>query len=270
LGRNERWTTFVPIDASAFDSENASKLLGRPLIRLWFDDDAGITVQVYAAGTFIGELTLPGDDADATEADLEFTNKLESFGVLTRSQRSALLKRMANANGPREWTLEHGFEELLELPYSMPLPTEASETDLLRLLPESALVLEPNEIAGAKTEARKPKATVASKPPPKESWSEGERATLELHCEYWLMIFSLNNWKLYHRYKRHLRADQRPDVDELCNAIGMGADHEVPRRVESILARIWNAEDWDKIIRDPQLVDGDDDVWQAWLARVSA
>jgi hypothetical protein len=28
--------------------------------------------------------------------------------------------------------------------------------------------------------------------------------------------------------------------------------------------------DWDAIIRDPALIDGDDDVWEAWLARVSS
>src|SRR6187551_3177519 len=84
LGHNERWTTFVPIDASPFDSKNASKILVRPLIHLWFDDDAGISVDVYASGTFLGQMSLPSDDADVTEADLDFSNKLEELDVLTR------------------------------------------------------------------------------------------------------------------------------------------------------------------------------------------
>jgi hypothetical protein len=37
VGRNERWTTFVPFDASSWDDERASKVLGRPLLHVWFD-----------------------------------------------------------------------------------------------------------------------------------------------------------------------------------------------------------------------------------------
>jgi hypothetical protein len=81
-------------------------------------------------------------------------------------------------------------------------------------------------------------------------------------------VFSMNNWKLHNRYKKHLPADQRRDVDQLCNAVATGDDDEVPRLVKGILARIWAYEDWDAVIRDPALVDGDEDVWEDWLARV--
>jgi hypothetical protein len=125
--------------------------------------------------------------------------------------------------------MAHGLEKLLDLPYSRPLPSDVPEAVLRDRLPEDAIVLEPATVARGKTKARKATKPAASKPlaPSKESGSETERATLELHCEYWRTIFCLNNWKLYNRYKKHLPADQRRDVD------------------------------------------GEDDVWQAWLARVS-
>jgi hypothetical protein len=53
-------------------------------------------------------------------------------------------------------------------------------------------------------------------------------------------------------------------------AKSMGNDDEVPGPVKEILARIWACEDWDAFIRDPALVDGDEDVWAEWLARVSS
>ena len=77
----------------------------------------------------------------------------------------------------------------------------------------------------------------------KESWGKKEGATVDLHCEYWSTVFSMNNWKLYNRYKKHLPADQRRDVDERCNAVAMGNDDELANRVRGILARVWDRED---------------------------
>ncbi len=275
LGSNKRWTTFVPTDASAFDGGNASKILDRPLVHVWFDDDAGVSLQVYASGDFVGELSLPSEDAEVSESDLAFTETLEELGVLSRVQRAALLKRMSDAAELREWTMKHGLEKLLELPFYDPMPTDLPERELLELLPEAVTVLETKKASkarSAKAKARTPKAAGASKPmpPPKESWSEKERATLDLHCEYWATVFSMNNWKLYNRYKKHLPADQRRDVDQLCEAVATGDDDQLHQLVKGILARIWPCEDWDAVIRDPALIDSDGDVWEEWLARVSS
>lgn len=283
LGSNERWTTFVPTDVSVFDGGHASKVLDRPVVHLWFDDDYGVAVQVYAAGDFVGELSLPLEndieDTEVSESDVAFAETLEGLGVLNGMQRATLLNRMSDPAGLREWTLKHGFEKLLEMPFYDPIPTDLPERELLNLLPEAATVLESKKASktkSAKTKARMPKAAVTSTPmpPPKESWSETERATLDLHCEYWASVFSMNNWKLYYRYKKHLPAEQRGDVDELCNAIAKGyydGDYdEVHQLVKGILARIWSCEDWDAVIRDPALIDGDKSVWQDWLARISS
>jgi hypothetical protein len=84
LGSNERWTTFVPTDASAFDGGQASVILDRPLLHIWFDDDLGISVHAYASRDFVGELSLPSDDPEVAESGLAFTETLEELGVLSR------------------------------------------------------------------------------------------------------------------------------------------------------------------------------------------
>jgi hypothetical protein len=251
LGSNERWTTFVPSDASTFDASDASKVLDRPLVHVWFDDDGGVSSQVYASGDFVGELSLPSDEADVTESDLAFAEKLEDLGILSRVQRAALLKRISNPAGLREWTMKHGLEKLLELPFYDPMPVLEAEK-------------KPRKAKAEKAKAR----TTASSP--KESWTEKEIATVDLHREYWATVFSMNNWKLYNRYKKHLPADRRREVDELCNAVAMGDDEQVRQLVKGILARIWSCEDWDAIIRAPALVDGDEDAWVEWLARLAS
>jgi hypothetical protein len=179
LGCNKRWTTFVPTKASTFDSATASKTLNRALVHVWFDDDVGVTVQAYASGDLVGELSLPRDDAKVTEADLAFIETLEELGVLSRTQRAALLKRMSDPAGLRQWTMGHGLEKLLELPFYDPMPSELPERELLKLLPEVATVLEPKKarkVKSAKGKARTPKSARAGNPmaPRKESWSDRE------------------------------------------------------------------------------------------------
>ncbi len=273
LGTNERWTSFVPMDASMFDCRPASKALDRAILQAWFDDDLGVVIRVFSSGAFVGELALPGEaDGEVTEADGELVEKLVELEVLSRVQRATLLKRMSNANGLRAWTMKHGVEKLLDLPFYDPMPSHLPESQLRTLLPEAAMVLEPATANRTKTKARKPKGTVVASlamSPPKVSWNERESATVDLHSEYWSTVFSMNNWKLYNRYKKHLPADQRRNVDELCNAVAMGND-DVADRVRGILARVWECEDWNAVIREPKLIDGDDDVWRAWLKHVSA
>jgi len=276
MDSNERWTTFVPMDGSTFSCGRVSKVLDRAVLEVWFDDDIGVVIKVYASGDFVGELSLLGEDGDVTEADLELVRKLEDLEVLSRSQRAALLARMSHTDGLRDWTTKHGLEKLLDLPFYKPMPSGLPESALRDLFPGTATVLEPTNARSAKAskaKARRPKAAPAASQtatPPKESWTAQQRVTLELHVEYWATVFSTNNWKLYNRYKKHLPADQRRDVDELCNAVGMGNEDEVADRVKSILARIWSCEDWDAVIRDPRLIDSEGDVWDAWLARLSA
>lgn len=269
LGSNERWTSFIPVDTADIDDALMSAALAHPMLHIWYDDDSGVVLQAYAAGNLVGELSLPGDEPSS--ADLELLQKLESLGILTSKQRAALMDRMSLADGYNEWTLAHGLEKLLEVPFYLPMPDEVSESDLLAMLPAVA-ILEPLK-KSKKAPSRTKKQTPPSSPikhARKETWSEEEMATVALHCEYWSTIFCGNNWKLYHRYKKHLPADQRRDVDALCDAIFVNHEEaEIRHWTQDILARVWNCEDWNAFIRNPILQDGDEPVWQEWLKRVS-
>lgn len=270
LGSNERWTSFVPLDTASFDDEVASATLDHPLVHIWFDDDFGVVMQVHSAGDFVGELSLPTDQLST--ADLDLLQKLEALDVVTNTQRAALVDRISMADECREWTLEYGLEKLLELPFYMPMPSDVSASELRSVLPDNVTITKP--VKSKKTTSRtRQKNTSSSRAmqPRKESWNEKELATVKLHCEYWCKIFSLNNWSLYNRYKKHLPANQRLDVDAFVDIIvGYDDDEKVSRLVQDVLARIWDCEDWDAVIRDPKLIDGHDHVWQEWLTRVSA
>ncbi len=268
FGSNARWTSFIPMDAATFDGEEVSAALDRAILHVWFDDERGVVLQVYSASHFIGELSLP-DDA-LSNADLDLLQKLEDLDLLTPLQRTALMDQISNADGCDQWTFAHGLEKLLDLPFYMPIPTDVPETEIRSMLPESTTIPMPQQRRGAKSRKQNRTATPSrTSSARKQSWNEKELATVALHCEYWQTVFSANNWKLYNRYKKQLPADQRLDVDDMLSAVFAGNEDGAKRLVQDILARIWDCEDWDALIRDPKLIDGDDGMWQEWLARLS-
>lgn len=276
LGTNERWTSFVPVLSAAFDSADASRALDGVLLHVWFDHELGVSVRVYASGALVGEISLPGnDDDEVTSQDLALLEKLQHLEILTKAERTALLKHMADTDALRAWTMEHGVEKVLGLPFIDPLPTDVSEETLLSLLPKGAQLIDGG--AAGPSSRRKPanaapsaasSAGATGERAIKTSWTPQEKQTLALHCSYWADVWSMNNFRLYNCYKKHLRAAERPDVDRLCDAVARGDSAAIQKSVEGILARIWSAEDWDKVIRDRKLVDGDDDEWTAWRARL--
>jgi hypothetical protein len=75
-------------------------------------------------------------------------------------------------------------------------------------------------------------------------------AILALHVYYWTEIFQMNGWKLYHRYKKHLPAARRREVDQLCEQVALGAEPgEIERTVSTILTAVWSDDNWDAAIR---------------------
>lgn len=254
LGRNARWTSFVPLDLSSFDGERVSEVVARVLLHIWFDDDLGIVLQVYDGGVFVGELALPPTDG-VSDADRAFLGTLEALGVVTRKAGRALLDRLDGGDDLLAWVMRHGVEKLLGVPYHDALPPDVSEATLRELLPRDAIILEPQQAPKATARARRTPAAAASRAQ-KTSWTDEERATVDRHVVYWAELWSMNGWKLYNRYKKHLPANQRRDVDRLCTAVAVDGDAGVIReQVTSILARIWDREDWEKIIRDPKLAE---------------
>jgi hypothetical protein len=78
---------------------------------------------------------------------------------------------------------------------------------------------------------------------------------LALHVYYWTKLFELNNWTLYELYQKHLPADRRHEVDDLINLMMTRSPaFEIERAIESILVAVWDAEDWNAVIRDPSLL----------------
>jgi len=67
----------------------------------------------------------------------------------------------------------------------------------------------------------------------------------------------MNSWKLYTRYKPHLPASRRAEVDALVSALVAReeSDEELQGRLEAILVDTWDAEDWDAFIRNPKLLE---------------
>jgi hypothetical protein len=272
LGKSPRWTSFVPVLSAAFDPADASRVLDAVLLQVWFDDDHGVVLRVYGSGALMGELSLPGSDDDddaTTTANLDLLEKLEQLEVLTKPERTQLLKHMANTEELRTFAMAHGVEKIFGLPFWTPMPVEISEEALLPLLPE-AVTFVVGKDAERSSPAKSGGGAAPSQPlpSPKTSWTAQEKQTLALHCSYWSEVWSMNNFRLYNCYKKHLRAAERPDVDRLADAVARGDTAEIGTLVSSILARIWTAEDWDKIVRDPKLVDGDDDEWSQWRARL--
>ncbi len=250
LASNRSWTSFAPLgDPPAGDA--LSRALAAPVLEIWSDDDAGTTLAVFGPDGWSAELPIPfGVEPEPLgPADRALLARLAKAGIVTRARGIKLAARLAS--GERDaWLEGNGVEKLLGVPYADPLPVPMSEP-LLRRLGISAKFVQPaRRTARAVRPPAKGKRTVPS----------AARATIDvqvlaLHVHYWTELFQMNGWKLYNRYKKHLPAERRREVDKLCNHVAMGSDGgEIQTAVEQILAPIWTADDWDAAIRDPELV----------------
>ena len=261
FGRNHRWTSFCPLNAYACEPEDLSKALNRVLLHLWFDEGVGVLLQVYDAGAFVGELKLPGDGT-VSEADAELIAALQRLTVMTKVEAASLKAWMCDSLQERyEWTVYHGLESLLKLPYYSPIPHELPASLLRSMFGDQITVVGPKNEVGAR---------VVVQPGSTRDWSPSETVTVDLHAQYWVEVWSLNNWKLYNHYKKHLPKHRRSKVDEICSALDKGAYGRVRQLVETVLAEIWDHENWDEIIRSPELVDNEPIVWRAWQRKLKS
>jgi hypothetical protein len=255
LASNRSWTSFAPLgDPPTGDA--LSRALGAPVLQIWSDDDAGTTLVFFSPDGWSGELPIvrgAESEPPGTE-DRAILSRLANARIVTHTQVRKLAAQLVR--GPRDaWLDNNGVEKLLGLPFADPLPVPLSEPQL-RDLGISASVTQP---ARAK---RTPLLRVPARAPRGVRRTNTTRATpalvdaqvLALHVHYWTELFQMNGWKLYNRYKKHLPAERRREVDELCNHVAMGEADSIQRSVEQILATIWKADDWDAAIRDPELV----------------
>jgi hypothetical protein len=255
LASNRSWTSFAPFGDPP-PGEALARALAAPVLEIWSDDDAGATLAFFAPDGWSAELSIPLDvePEPPGTADRALLARLAKTGIVPRARGTKLAAQLARGRRGA-WLAGNGVEKLLGVPFEDPLPVPLSEP-LLRRLGISATIVRPagrtaRPRATAKATAKaKAKRTVPSAPRAKV-----DAQVLALHVHYWAELFQMNGWKLYNRYKKHLPAERRREVDELCNHVAMGSDGEVIQRaVEQILATIWTADDWDAAIRDPELV----------------
>jgi hypothetical protein len=215
------------------------------VVQVWFDDDAGVVVRVSGAGRLAGELTVPlFEDGGASAEDVRFIDDLVGRKLLTKTAARSLKSRL---NGPPKkrdaWILGHGVERAFGLRSSTP--------------PSGGAAAKPGPRKAARKKAAPARRRDGSKAssPGRHRLPADARPTLNLHIFYWTHVWCMNSWSLYYRYKKHLPAADRRQVDELCNAAAMGKTKEIPARVEKILAQTWHEEDWAAFIRNPKLDD---------------
>jgi hypothetical protein len=258
LASNRSWTSFAPLgDPPAGDL--LSRTLDAPVVEIWSDDDAGTTLEFFAPDGWCAQLPIPlGVEPEPPgPAARQLLAHLAKAGIVTRARGAKLAAQLGR--GPRDaWLEDNGVERLLGVPFADPLPVPLSEP-LLRRLGISAKIVQPARQAErpartkAKTKARAKANTKRAMP--SAAGSTIDAHVLALHVHYWSELFQMNGWKLYNRYRKHLPAERRREVDQLCNRVAMGSDSaEVQRAVEQILATIWTADDWEAAIRDPELV----------------
>jgi hypothetical protein len=217
---------------------------GNDTVEVWFDDDAGVTLRITGADGFAGELSVPFfDDGGSGAEDERFIDALVGRKLLTAVAGRTLKSRLKDPPQKRDaWVRDHGVEKVFRFPLEESPPARAA-----------AAAQRDDHTAPVPRRHRLP---------------DEARPTIDLHVFYWTEVWSMNVWALANRYKKHLPAADRRQVDQLCNAVAMGNTDEISARVEQILTQTWQAEDWAAFIRSPKLDDdgADEDTLRRWRA----
>ncbi len=254
LAVSPSWASFVPVGAGEPDLGRLAVQARAPVLTVWFDEDSSVTLQVQEPEGQWTELNLPLHEAEGPSPEDERLLKDWVGHELLSARSAAELRRRLAAplEQRREWLREHGVERLLELAFVPTLPLGLELESLRQFAPGLELVEAEAPAPGAAPKAA-PSPGAPRKPSPRQ------QATIALHLHYLTTLWSMNNWKLYTRYKRHLPAPRRDEVEDLVSAlVERGAsDEELQGRLEAILVDTWEAEDWNAFIRNPKLLEGE-------------
>ncbi len=251
LASNRRWTSFVPLDQASLDVARVSQLLAVTVLQVWFDEDSAVVLQIFAPDGWQAELTVPLDGTyEFGPEDERFFHGMAERKRLPSALIKELTRKMRQSQGRDSWLRSHGLEETLGLPFVIPLPVPCTEELLREIVPDAEVVRGVKKGTGKSVLPTLPQGPVA-----RRTGSSSERAIVDLHFHYLMNLWSMNDWKVYYRYKKHLPAERRGEVDNLVNMMMTGAtDEEVRQALERILATSWDADDWDALIRDPNLL----------------
>jgi hypothetical protein len=246
IATNRSWTTFALL--GEIDPVHVAAVLGAVVMRIDADDDLGSSVSFHAPDGWSAELTieLAPDDTTLTAADKKLFSELARRKILTALRITRLQAKLRLRKSRESWLAGDGLENELGVPNANPLWTPLTPEILAQQEPGAQLVTPANKPAKPKIKAIEP--VKAATP------AAIDRGVLAVHTYYWSNVFQMNGWKLYNRYKKHLPAERRREVDSLCNLIAMGGEPgELERAVENILSSVWSADDWAVAIRDPRL-----------------
>jgi hypothetical protein len=262
------WTSFVPLDEASFDEAGAATSLLAPILQVWFDEDCAIVFQFFDFG-WRAEFSVSMDGSyELGPQDEALFKKLVDCGLLCWQDARELVQKLRLSQGLREdWVRAHGIEQLFRLPFVKPMPVPCTEEYTRHAVPEAKLVGQSRREAAKPTQVTARGAVSAAA----RSWTTPERVTVDLHIYYLTQIWNLNNWKLYYRYKRHLPPERRHEVDRWVDLMTKAPLEELRQALEMILAGIWEADDWDAAIRDPEILKHEPlDQWQLedWQRRL--
>ena len=186
------------------------------------------------------------DDPTITSADRDLFAELTRRDVLTSAQSVHLGDQLEQHTNRSDWLASDGLEEELgvpnAIPFSIPVTREvlvANGLDVEIVKPDKRTV---------KPSMKAPAVDAATKHAPID------QRVLAAHVYYWKNVFEMNGWVLYHRYKKHLPADRRREVDRLCElSVRGGEPGELEQAVERILSAVWSSDDWVAALREPRL-----------------
>jgi hypothetical protein len=242
LASNRSWTSFVPLGRMP-SGEAMSRALGAPVLAIWSDDDHGTNLDFFTPDGWNAELSISLHHEPLGAPDRDLLRQLVKTGFVPRDRVATLTAGLARKNRAA-WIESDGVETALGVPWKRPLWSPLSES-ILREKGMSVTIVLPS---------RRPALRAKPKPQARQPRAAIDPRVLALHLHYWSDLFQMNCWKLYKLYKKHLPAERRREVDELCDHVALGEEAKLRRGVETILEAVWNATDWDAAIRDPELV----------------
>jgi hypothetical protein len=208
------WKKGKWMKSDAADAEAAGASV--PVAQVWFDEDSAVTIQLWAPGGWHAELRWDCAGAEAAGAE----DKRAYAELVKRKLLSAAAARELAKKHPGGWVRAHGVEKLFGFSDLKP-----------GRIPEPPAVEKPRKAKRATPAARR-------------KWTAAERAVIDAHERYLTEVWDMNNWTLYSRYKKHLPAARRGDVDGLVDVMMNDEPEAFRAALESILAEIWDAEDW--------------------------
>ncbi len=268
LGHTPSWTSFFPVEPG-FRPEEAvfAMSLGSrtEVLEIAYAGERGVRFRIYSAGSSPSSIGVSwGEPFETGSWERMFFGALE--GCVSAKKVEELRDLFHHPPATRDaWLAKQGLEAALGLPVREPVaqqhPLAECEAVALASLRErwpEAEAIEP--------EARKPH-------PPREiptlpELTDAQRATISLHVFYLCNVWPvMGNQKLLARYRKHLPKERRGEADGLVDRVMRGAsDEELEAVIAHILEGLWEAEDWDALIRSPaMLVNVDDEsALTAW------